>query len=168
MCGSAMPPVKSAAIRPLDAPASKNALLQRDRVEQVATLAADRLGEGDAEQTLLGRSPVQLTGDLLLVSSHAWRWGATSRRTNSAHGRLFPQCPPRSAHRSESSIAIIRERTHSPRPLACGSNRVDAATPLTQEGPDEDAVDATQVRQDVDLDVEVLGLGDESSRPAAG
>ena len=52
-CGSAMPPVNSAAISPLDAPGLEDRLLDRDRVEQVAALAADRLREADAEQPLL-------------------------------------------------------------------------------------------------------------------
>ena len=53
-------------------------------------------------------------------------------------------------------MSTCRDRAHSPRPLAWGSNRVDAAT-LAQQ-PVHHHVDAAEVGQRVHLDLEVPGL----------
>ena len=126
MCGSAMPAVKSAAISPLDAPAANIASCMRHAVGQVAARAADLLGEGDAEQPELAGRGVQGTRHLARVlpllevghdlAAHELRGGR-------------PEGISLSTHSSPSSIDTCRDRTHSPSPLACGSNRVDAATP---------------------------------------
>ena len=74
-------------------------LLQVDRVEQVAALAADRLGERDAEQTLLRGRQVQLARDLAGVLPLL-----EVRRHLAPHelARGLPSASRRSAHRSAS------------------------------------------------------------------
>ena len=70
-------------------------------------------------------------------------------------------------------MAQSRARSHSPSALACGSRRVDDATPSPEQAVDHD-VDAAEVGQRVDLDVEVGRLGQQlahasrrrGSRPA--
>ena len=89
MCGSAMPPVNSAAISPLDAPASIHRLLHRDRVEQVAALAADLLGDAMPSSPASPRLAVQLARHLagvlpLLRGAAPPRGGRTRARSPAA------------------------------------------------------------------------------------
>ncbi len=135
------------------------ALLQRDRVQQVAALAADGRGERDAEQPLPRRRGVQGARHLAAVlpllqvrrhlaahelGGHLAERGPLPRSRRAVRAlvprpRALLDLPSRRSslvpralllgHRSDSSIATIRERAHSPSPLACGSKRVDAATP---------------------------------------
>ena len=156
MCGSAMPPVNSPAISPLDAPASNIPSWQVDGVEQVAALAADLLGERDAEQPLLARRPGAARAGSCrrppTPGGAAPPRGGRTRRPARGSRKL--------AHRRSSWTCTTRERTHSPSPLACGSNRVEAATPSPSR-PRIDHVDRAEVGQHVDLDVEVARLGDQ-------
>ena len=68
---------------------------------------------------------------------------------------------------STPGISTCRDRAHSPNPLACGSNRVEAATPSAQQPVDHD-VDPTEVGQRVHLDVEVAGLGEQVPHEVGG
>src|SRR5207342_2936178 len=92
-------------------PRLEESLLHRDRVAQVAALAADGLGERDPEQALRRRGPVELARHLAGVLPLL-----QVRRDLAAHelprGLLQRLAFP--GHTSESSIATIRERTHSP------------------------------------------------------
>ncbi len=141
-----MPPVNRPAIRPLEAPASNIPSWSSTRVEHGAALATDLLGEGDPEQPLLRGRDVQLARDLAGVLPVL-----QVRRHLAAHelGAHITDV----AHASPSCTWTSRERTHSPSPLACGSNRVDAATPSPSR-PADQHVDRAEVRQHVDLDVE--------------
>ena len=105
-------------------------------------LAADRCSER-------GISP---------ASSQSWRCGSTSRRTNSAVVACSARRSSRPAHSSSSGMCTSRERSHSPSPLACGSNRVLRGDAVAEQPVDDD-VDAAEVGQRVDLDVEVRRLG---------
>ena len=122
-------------------------LLQVDRVEQRTAPAADRLGKGDAQQPLLPGREVELARDLAGVLPLLEVWSdlaAYELRAEWTRSALF-RCPRRvvrrrseagesenvdGGHMSSSWTCTTRERIHSPSPLACGSNRVDAATPL--------------------------------------
>ena len=109
-------------------------LLHRHRVEQRAALAADLLGEGDAEQPRLRGGQVQRPRDLagvlplleVRLDLPAYELaGASPAAPAARRSRSWPS--PRSQQLLRDVTS--RERSHSPRPLACGSNRVLAATP---------------------------------------
>ena len=113
--------------QPAGRPGLEHRLLQRDRVEQVAALAADLSREGDAEQPLL-------RGGLVQLARHRRRRPPTPAGAAPPRGARTRAAVSRSARRSAVTAApprssTCRDRSHSPSPLACGSNRVDAATP---------------------------------------
>ena len=148
MWGSAMPPVNSPAISPLDAPSANIASCRSTESSSVPPPTADRFGEGDAEQPLLPGREVQLARDgagvlpLLEVwsdlAAHELRAELPdlAQRFSGVPAALFVGGAKRGrrrtwrgGHMSSSWMCTTRERSHSPSPLACGSNRVDAATP---------------------------------------
>jgi hypothetical protein len=91
-------------------------------------LAADELAGGVPQ-----RFAVVTAGDRLTGSRRAGRDLVPRSRgllnLPSRRAPLVPRGPLLGDHRSDTSSATIRERTHSPSPLAWGSNRVEAATP---------------------------------------
>src|SRR5690606_8002588 len=113
----------------------EHALLQRDGVQQATTGATDGLGEGDPEQSGGRGLDVELARDgpgvlpLLDVGGDLpageLRGCSLQRSAVLRRGEFFGNC----RHSRPPSTMTQRERTHSPRALAWGSTRVDAATP---------------------------------------
>src|SRR5205807_7423869 len=105
-------------------------------VDAVPALATGRLGERDAEQPGRGGFRVQrarqFAGGFPLVEVRrdlARRELARERAQREPFGgrpHVFGHDPPSSKC---AGIVTCRARSHSPRPLACGSWRVPAATP---------------------------------------
>ena len=132
-------------------------LLQHDAVEQVAATAADLLGERDAEQAVVTGRAVQRARDLagVLPLLQVRRDLAADELGRGRPQRVallgsFTAGPP--------GCATHRERSHSPSPLACGSNRVDAATPWPSR-PWTTTLTAPRLGSSADVDVEVGRLG---------
>ena len=154
MCGSAMPPVNSAAISPLDAPASNIASWRSTESMQVAALAADLLGEGDPEQSLLARGLVQLARDragvlpLLEVRRHLAAHELGAQLTDLVR-----------RHQQEVLLHVHDPRPHPlAEPLGLRVEPRRRGDALAEQAAD-DHVDRAEVRQHVDLDVEVRRLG---------
>ena len=161
-----MPPVNSAGHQPAGGTGLEHRLLQGDRVEQVAALAADRLREGDAEQPLLRGGPVQLARDLAGVLPLL-----EVRRDLAADelGRgLLEGLRGSSFIHSEPLLDVHDPRAH---PLAEALGlRVEAGRrgdAVAEQAADQH-VDGAEVGQHVDLDVEVGGLGDQLADLACG
>ena len=140
MCGTAMPQVNSEANTPPGDAGVVHLLADDHRVGAVAAAAADRLGEARAEQPGLAGLAVQLArqlaGALPLVDVRqdlAFGEGAHGLSQLLAFGvPVFTASASADAHRrklsglslhNSSGMSMCRLRSHSPSPLACGSNR---------------------------------------------
>ena len=106
-------------------------LADEQRICAVAALAAGRLGEAGAEQPGLGCLAVQVAGEfadafpLVDVGEHLAFGEGAHRLPEVLAFRYGPD-----AHGNNSSgMSMVRLRSHSPRPLACGSKRAADATP---------------------------------------
>ena len=110
---------------PEDPPASKNASCSATESSSVAALPADLLGEGDARAARPSPRRGAATGAPRRRPPTPGGAASTSRRTNSRVGVLQRQLLA-SSRSSQQLLGNVtsRERSHSPSPLACGSNRV--------------------------------------------
>src|SRR3954471_20873749 len=112
-------------------------LRHRRRVDRVAALPAGLLRECHTQQACGCRLGVQLAGQLpgALPLAEVWRDLALGELTDGRSQRLPIGRRPRvgrhsaSPSTSETGMFTCRARSHSPRPFACGSWRVPAATP---------------------------------------
>src|SRR5690606_32195659 len=108
--------------------------LGRDaRVDHVAAVAADLLGEADGQEPRLRGLTVQVDRQLagVLPLGHVRRdLRARVVLDRGAQGLPLGGVPDAGGHASSSSgMATTRARSHSPTALAWGSKRVDEATP---------------------------------------
>src|SRR5262245_57490872 len=104
-------------------PTGENDLLDHGRrVENVAARPADRHWMADPQQPQRCRFLVQITRDL----AHILPCGQI--RHYLPYRELVGKLAKR-GHRSASGMSTWRDRSHSPSAFACGSNRVEAATP---------------------------------------
>src|SRR6185437_8650177 len=122
------------------APRVMHLLVDRDRVDQVATAATglDRMGHTEQTQRtgLLRQLARQLTGPLptVQVRQHLLLGEPADRGPQSPEFLGRPRRAGQAIHCSlpfsrETGRSTLRARSHSPKPLACGSNRACEATP---------------------------------------
>ena len=165
MWGSAMPPVNSAAISPLDAPGLE-ASPRAARPSRAGRRPRRRPPRGTRRRAAPASPP------------RGAARAAPRRRPPTPGGAARPRADELGGHRAQRSrssaltAALLgsppcRDRAHSPSPLACGSKRVDAATPVAEQALD-DHVDRAEVGQQVHLDVEVGGLRQQGADPDSG
>src|SRR5699024_10704440 len=106
-------------------------------VDDVAALAADILAKPDPQQSGFGGLAVEPARHLSDLFPFAQVWHdfiAHERRCRVGQRAALGGIPdiharPRFADSSSPGISAYRARSHSPRALACGSKRVEAATP---------------------------------------
>ncbi len=132
MCGSAIPLVNSAASRPLDAPASVNASETASASRKVPPLPPSSSGTPRPSRPSFAAATCSSRGTAP-ASSQTCRCGATSLCTKARAVSRSASCSalqkPGVDRASSSGTSTYRDRTHSPSALACGSKRLDAATP---------------------------------------
>ena len=131
MCGSAMPPVNSAAAE-AGGPAGLEERLLR-RPSRAASRPGRRPPRGTRRRAALPwRRRGAATRGTSRASSHSWRCGRRPRaRTNvrvASSQRLLLRLTRTTSQQLLRDVTS-RERSHSPSALACGSKRVLAATP---------------------------------------
>ena len=130
MCGTAMPQVNSDANTPPGHAGLMQLLADDHRVGAVAATAADRFGQARAQQA----RPPRRAGAIRAASRRCVptrRRAARSRvRRTSAPSFAAARAPAWSrcsqqpfSHSSTAGMSTWRLRSHSPSPLACGSNR---------------------------------------------
>ena len=131
MCGTAMPQVNSDANTPPGAAGLVHLLADDHRVGAVAAATADRFGQAGAEQPGLAGLAVQLARQLaaalpLVDVGQHFAFGERAHRLS----EFFALGGVPDVHdKNSSGMSMCRLRSHSPSPLACGSNRAWYATP---------------------------------------